>query len=75
VRESSAGQAQDSAWQPLFDGKTLDGWKATDFAGSGEVEVQKGELGLNAGVTLTGFPGQTVFRRPTTRAPQSVAPP
>ncbi|MDA1274701.1 MAG: DUF1080 domain-containing protein [Verrucomicrobia bacterium] len=54
VRESSAGQAQDSAWQPLFDGKTLAGWKATDFAGSGEVEVQKGELVLNAGVMLTG---------------------
>lgn len=27
------------AWKPLFDGKTLKGWKITDFAGHGEVEV------------------------------------
>ncbi|MHC1763167.1 MAG: family 16 glycoside hydrolase [Verrucomicrobiia bacterium] len=26
-------------WKPLFDGKTLKGWKITDFAGHGEVAV------------------------------------
>jgi hypothetical protein len=26
-------------WKPLFDGKTLKGWKATDFAGHAEVTV------------------------------------
>lgn len=26
-------------WKSLFDGKTLQGWKVTDFAGHGEVEV------------------------------------
>src|SRR4051812_35696680 len=27
-------------WKPLFDGKTLRGWKVTDFAGHGEVTVE-----------------------------------
>lgn len=26
-------------WKPLFDGKSLSGWKVTDFAGHGEVKV------------------------------------
>lgn len=38
---------------PLFDGKTLKGWAVTDFAGHGEVHVQKGLLVLEQGY-LTG---------------------
>lgn len=38
----------------LFDGKTLENWKITDFAGHGEVEVKKGELVLGFGESLTG---------------------
>lgn len=41
----------------LFDGKTLKGWKATDFAGKGEVRVEDGlmvlEQGYLTGVTYT----------------------
>jgi sugar phosphate isomerase/epimerase len=43
------------AGKPLFDGKTLDGWKITDFAGRGEVEVAGGQIILDAGNDLTGI--------------------
>ena len=41
-------------WQPLFDGKTLKGWKQTDFAGGGVVEVTKGTLHVGMGESLSG---------------------
>ena len=41
-------------WQSLFDGKTLSGWKVTDFGGHGEVTVENGRLLLHSGVMLTG---------------------
>src|SRR4051812_17723056 len=40
-------------WQSLFDGKSLKGWKPTDFAGHGEVTVEKGSIILEQGV-MTG---------------------
>ena len=44
-------------WQPLFDGKTLKGWKQSDFAGRGEVKVKDGqiimEMGVMTGITWT----------------------
>lgn len=43
-----------AGWQYLFDGKSLDGWKATDFAGHGEVAVKNGQLRLEMGAMLTG---------------------
>src|SRR5438876_1871985 len=49
---SDAGRAGE--WQNLFDGKTLEGWKVTDFAGRGEVNVENGRLMLHSGVMLTG---------------------
>ena len=39
--------------QQLFDGKTLNGWRISDFAGSGPVKVQDGKLVLEMG-TMTG---------------------
>lgn len=33
----------------LFDGKSLQGWTVTDFAGKGEVSIEKGLLVLNQG--------------------------
>jgi hypothetical protein len=42
-------------WQSLFDGKTLGKWKASDFAGHGEPEVEDGNLMLPFGETLTGI--------------------
>ena len=43
-------------WTPLFDGKSLDGWKITDFAGHGPVEV----AGMGQ---ITRRHGQSVSRR------------
>ena len=41
-------------WTPLFDGRTLSGWKTTEFGGEGKVEVKQGELILGVGSNLTG---------------------
>lgn len=41
-------------WQSLFDGKSLEGWTVTPFAGHGEIEVRDGVIVLNQGV-LTGI--------------------
>ena len=46
--------AADAEWRPIFDGKTLDGWKVTGFGGGGEVVVKDGLLTLAAGNDLTG---------------------
>jgi hypothetical protein len=42
-----------NATQQLFDGKTLTGWRISDFAGSGAVKVEDGKLILEMG-TMTG---------------------
>jgi hypothetical protein len=47
--------AAEPAWQPLFDGKSLTGWKVTDFGGEGEVNVQDGVIVLRMGQPLTGI--------------------
>lgn len=39
----------------LFDGKSLDGWKKTDFAGAGEVKVEEGAIILATGRPMTGI--------------------
>ncbi|HUY92954.1 MAG TPA: DUF1080 domain-containing protein [Pirellulales bacterium] len=31
-------------WESLFDGKSLGGWKSSEFGGSGELEVEDGKL-------------------------------
>jgi len=41
-------------WTPLFDGRTVNGWKVTQFGGEGTVEVKHGELRLGVGQDLTG---------------------
>lgn len=46
--ESSQG------WQALFDGKTLEGWRETGFAGHGEVEVKDGQIVIGLGEMLSG---------------------
>jgi len=46
-----------AGWQSLFDGKTLKGWKESNFAGRGEVKVKDGqiimEMGVMTGITWT----------------------
>jgi hypothetical protein len=41
-------------WKSLFDGKTLDGWKATQFAGEGKVYVKDGSIVMEMGSLMTG---------------------
>jgi hypothetical protein len=54
------------AWQSLFDGRTLTGWKVPNFGGEGEVKVQGGEIlvamgNSMSGITYTGKPPRTNF--------------
>ena len=42
-------------WKPLFDGKTLDGWKKSYERGSGKVEVKDGAIVLGTGEKMTGI--------------------
>ena len=45
---------------PLFDGKTLNGWRISDFAGKGPVRVEDGKLILEMG-TMTGVTYTNAF--------------
>ena len=53
----------------LFDGKSLEGWKATDFAGGGEIKVEKGQIVMSMGTRSPASPGRTPtsFPRTTSR--------
>jgi hypothetical protein len=53
-QRASTGPTNQAAWKSLFDGKTLAGWKATDFAGRGEVSVKDGRIILESG-SMTGI--------------------
>ena len=46
--------AQEGAWRAMFDGKSMEGWKATPFRGAGVVKVDDGKLLLGAGNPMTG---------------------
>jgi len=49
-----AGQSGNGEWRALFDGKSLAGWKESDFLGAGEVRVEDGSVKIGAGA-LTGI--------------------
>jgi len=50
------GQGQEKpAWKSLFDGRTLDGWKSSEFPGSGKVYVKDGAVYMEAGQPMTGI--------------------
>lgn len=42
-------------WTSLFDGRTLDGWKITEFGGEGEITVEDGAIFMDYGADLTGL--------------------
>lgn len=42
-------------WESLFDGKSLEGWKAANFGGEGEVTVKDGLIIMDMGQPLTGL--------------------
>jgi len=46
--------AKPAKGRPLFDGKSLAGWKAADYLGSGKVGVKDGALVLETGKQMTG---------------------
>ena len=50
-----AAKADPKAWKDLFDGKTLKGWKATEFGGQGKVEVKDGTIVMEMGNNMTGI--------------------
>lgn len=58
VKPKKPATVTTNGWANLFDGKTLKGWKETQFAGKGEVRVEKGqiilEMGYMTGITWTG---------------------
>ena len=52
--------------QKLFDGKTLAGWKSTEFGGEGEVSVVDGAIVLEMGNNMTGITWTDAVKLPTT---------
>ena len=53
LAEETAKPAE-PAWRSLFDGKTLTGWKVTNFGGEGEVTVEDACIVMDMGSSLTG---------------------
>lgn len=53
-KKSDAPDLSAKDWKPLFDGKTLDGWAITDFAGHEKSSVNDGVLRIPAGLALSG---------------------
>jgi len=51
---AAPAKTADAGWTPLFDGKTLAGWKETKFSGQGEVKAAGGKLVLGQGNDITG---------------------
>jgi hypothetical protein len=58
---NAAGQAGE--WQPLFDGKSLRGWRETPFTGRGQVQVAGGTIVLGSGMPMTGVTWTGSFPR------------
>jgi hypothetical protein len=51
---SMLAAAEPGEWQPLFDGKTLQGWRETPFTNRGKVSIEGGSIILKAGMPMTG---------------------
>ena len=50
-------------WRPLFDGRVLGGWKATQFGGEGDVTVVDGAIEIGMGADLSGITWTEDFPR------------
>ena len=56
VKPQAAAEKKDpTAWQDLFDGKTLKDWKAPAFGGEGKVQVENGMIVIDRGDSMTGI--------------------
>lgn len=51
----AAGAQQNAEWRPLFNGKSLEGWRETPFTGRAGVRVENGAILLAAGSPMTGI--------------------
>lgn len=56
-----AADKPDVKWQSLFDGKTMTGWKPTEFGTGGEILVEKGQMVISFGDGCTGVTWQKDF--------------
>jgi len=52
---TASADEKPASWKPLFDGKTLDGWKITNFGGEGDVDVEDGVIHMDFGSSLSGI--------------------
>lgn len=52
-----------AGWTPLFDGRTLAGWKETPYRGGGKAAVENGALVLGPGKPLAGVTWTREFPR------------
>jgi hypothetical protein len=52
-----------AGWQPLFDGKSLQGWRETPFTGRGQVRAADGAIHLGPGMPMTGVTWTGSFPR------------
>jgi hypothetical protein len=50
-----AAPFEGEGWRAMFDGRTLTGWRETQFAGRGEVQCRSGVLLLSMGDPFTGI--------------------
>jgi hypothetical protein len=62
--EPKPSKADSKEATKLFDGKTLGGWKSTNFGGEGDVKVEKGQIVLEMGQPLTGITYQQADKLP-----------
>jgi hypothetical protein len=53
--EPPNAQGKHAAWKSMFDGRSLDGWKKTQFGGEGEVTVNDARIVMAAGAPMTGI--------------------
>ncbi len=53
--ETALAKPDGKRWKNLFDGKTLKGWKETDFYGRGKVTIKDGTIVLGMGNDMTGI--------------------
>lgn len=55
AQQSDDRPAPAAGARALFDGKSLDGWKKTDFYKAGEVKVEEGAIVMVAGTSMSGI--------------------
>jgi hypothetical protein len=58
---AALAQPKTGEWQAMFDGKTLQGWRAAAFTGHGEARVENGTVVLVAGAPMTGVTWSGAF--------------